>query len=470
MKYADVLRAEVAKLEEERDALLTELDGLGDTPTDDDQGGEQRSAEEIEARAKEIQARAVELQEAIADKRARADELDQLEAERDNAPKGPTFMRRTAKTEMGDIRSMSAQQLTDTVVRAAEERDLDPTAARKVVARHREDRQWLENIAARSTDEYERAFQKLLRGQKDFWTPEERAAIAVGTNDMGGFLVPTHLDPTIMLTNDGTGNVIRGIARVVTLSTGNQWNGVTSAGVAAGWGAELSEVTDADPDFAGPGVPVHKAHAFVGASVEAFEDIQGLAGDVAMMFADARDRLEAAAHATGTGNDQPTGIFTALDANTNVEIISTTAAMISIVDLQKVKRNVPVRWRSRGRWLGNPVWFDAIRNLGTSLGNAFSVYLPEPNAETLLGSPLHECEEAPALTSTNANDNQLIFGDFSNYLIVDKAGSAAVEFIPHLFGGTNQLPIGRRGWYMHWRTGADSVNDLAFRLYQDKTG
>jgi hypothetical protein len=26
-----------------------------------------------------------------------------------------------------------------------------------------------------------------------------------------------------------------------------------------------------------------------------------------------------------------------------------------------------------------------------------------------------------------------------------------------------------RGWYMHFRSGADSVNDLAFRLLQDKT-
>jgi hypothetical protein len=33
----------------------------------------------------------------------------------------------------------------------------------------------------------------------------------------------------------------------------------------------------------------------------------------------------------------------------------------------------------------------------------------------------------------------------------------------------NNLPNGTVGWHYIWRSGADSVNDLAFRLYQDKT-
>jgi predicted phage gp36 major capsid-like protein len=52
---------------------------------------------------------------------------------------------------------------------------------------------------------------------------------------------------------------------------------------------------------------------------------------------------------------------------------------------------------------------------------------------------------------------------------VDKPGSTSIEYIPHLFNTANNLPDGRRGWYMYWRTGADSINDTAFRLLQDKT-
>ena len=90
-------------------------------------------------------------------------------------------------------------------------------------------------------------------------------------------------------------------------------------------------------------------------------------------------------------------------------------------------------------------------------------------ADRLLGRPLVESDDAPSTQTTTANDNMIVFGDFSNYVIVDKPGSAAIEFIPHMFNTANNLPDGRRAWYMHWRNGADSVNDLAFRLLQDKT-
>jgi len=48
-------------------------------------------------------------------------------------------------------------------------------------------------------------------------------------------------------------------------------------------------------------------------------------------------------------------------------------------------------------------------------------------------------------------------------------GSTTTQFIPTLFNTANNLPDGRVGWYMRWRNGSDSVNDLAFRLLQDKT-
>ena len=73
------------------------------------------------------------------------------------------------------------------------------------------------------------------------------------------------------------------------------------------------------------------------------------------------------------------------------------------------------------------------------------------------------------MSQTTTVDNLLVFGLFDNYLIVDKPGSTSIEFIPHLFNTSNNLPDGRRAWYMHFRNGADSINDLAFRVLQDKT-
>ena len=71
--------------------------------------------------------------------------------------------------------------------------------------------------------------------------------------------------------------------------------------------------------------------------------------------------------------------------------------------------------------------------------------------------------------TTTVRDNEIIYGDWSQYVIVDKPGSSTLDFIPNLFNTSNNLPDGRRGWYMRFRSGADSVNDLAFRLLQDRT-
>ena len=121
------------------------------------------------------------------------------------------------------------------------------------------------------------------------------------------------LDPTLILTNNGVSNAIRAISRNVTLTGGaNKWNGVTTAGATASWDAELTEVSDDTPTVGPAQIPVYAAKALIMASIESFEDIAGLTADVQMILADARDRLEAVAHATGSGSGQPTGIFTAL--------------------------------------------------------------------------------------------------------------------------------------------------------------
>lgn len=461
-KFADVLRSQIDALMAERAALIAESETL-DAPD------EARSADDLDARADEIIARCKAIDADVATKEARVAELAELAVERDNVPKGPTFIRRPDKADVTDAARMDFRTASDLVARQAEERGIDPTHARMLMKRHRGDLAFVRNVAARATDAYESAFQKVMTGREMFLDAEERAAIAVGTNTQGGFLVPTHLDPTLILTNAGTSNAIRAISRVVTLTVGDTWNGVTTAGSTFSWDAELAEVSDDSPSFGSASIPVYTGAGFIGASYQAFDDIASLSSDVLTLFADGRDRLEATAHCTGAGSTEPTGIFTALDANTNVELTSTTAATIGVVDLQGMKRAVGARWRRNGRWVMNPVYSDAIKNLGTSLSNAYSTDLTQENTPRLLGNPVHETDDAPSTQTTTVRDNEVVFGDFSNYVIVDKPGSTSVQFIPVMTGTTANLPNGSAGWYMRFRSGADSVNDSAFRLLQDKT-
>ena len=412
----------------------------------------------------------------------RYDEVRELAAqpgrvERTTPPATPAFIPGNSPFDVLNDRSLYGEQLRTALIganiKAIEGRDVGGAANERhfeqLLNRHAADHRWAENLLARSRPEYATGFGKLMTGRQDLLTESERAAMAVGTATAGGALVPTHLDPTLMLTNAGTSNVIRGISRVVTLTTGNIWHGVTTAGVTASWDGELVEVSDDSPAVASVSVPTVMAQSLVQASIAAFQDIDGLTSDVMMLFADARDRLEGAAHATGYGSGQPKGIFTAVHASASLQVQSTTAATIGLVDLHSLYRTLPVRWRGRGTWVMNPLYSLAVKALGTALSASYSTDITQAVAGSLLGRPLTESDDAPTTQTTTALDPEIVFGDFSGYTIVDMPGGFSIEFIPQMFNVANNLPDGRRAWFAYWRNGADATNLAGFRILEDKT-
>lgn len=339
----------------------------------------------------------------------------------------------------------------------------------RFVKRHARDTSWAMNILARMQDDYIGAFEKITVGQAVLLNEAERAAIAVGTNTAGGYLVPTHLDPTLILTNTGAKDVVRTMARVVSLTGGaNKWNGVTTAGSTASWDGELTEVSDDTPPFAPVQIPVFAAKSLIQASIESFEDIAALGSDVQMLLADSRTRLEALAHISGNGTSAPTGIVTALAGTGSVRSLATGHTW-TLADIQGVANALGDRWTDDAEWLTHPTFLGEIQALGTALGATYSTDLTQPFTQQILGHKVNQSFTFPSVSQTTTIDSLLVFGSFNNYVIVDKPGSTSIEFIPHLFNVANNLPDGRRAWYMHFRNGADSVNDAAFRLLQDKT-
>jgi HK97 family phage major capsid protein len=393
--------------------------------------------------------------------------------------RGPEVMTQVDPFELlrSNNRDMGAAEYTEALrssnlkaIESAEMPDGYTGSFEKLINRHRRDASWGQNLLARQRPEYISAFEKAVTGREILLSDVERAAIAVGTNTAGGYLVPTQLDPTLILTNAGAKDVVRTLSRQVTLTGGaNKWNGVTTAGATASWDAELTEVSDDTPPVAPAQVPVYSAKALIMASIESFEDITGLTSDVQMLLADARTRLEAAAHMTGTGSGQPTGIFPALSGNGAVTISLATGHTWTLTDLQAVALSLGDRWTDSSEWLMHPKFLGEIQALGTALGATYSTDITQPFTQQILGHKVNQSFIAPSTSQTTTIDNLAVFGDFSNYLIVDKPGSTSVEFIPHFFNTSNNLPDGRRGWYMHFRNGADSINDLAFRLLVDKT-
>lgn len=326
-------------------------------------------------------------------------------------------------------------------------------------------------ILLTSSPSYLRAWSKMARGNGHAMTPEEhKATDAVEqframslTDSAGGYLVPFQLDPTVIITSNGSRNDIRSAARQV-VATGDVWNGVSSAAVSWSWDAEGAEVSDDSTTFAQPNVAIHKAQGFVPISIEALADEQNVTAEVAKLLAQGKDDLEAVALATGSGSGQPFGIVTALDG-TSSEVAAAADDTFAIGDVYTLEGALPARYRSRASWLANNSIYNLIRRFDTSGGGGFWTNLGQGRPSQLLGRDALECEGMDGtVTTSGAVDNfVLIFGDFMNYVIADRIGMT-VEFIPHLFHTGNNRPSGQRGWYAYTRMGADSVNDGGFRM------
>jgi len=391
---------------------------------------------------------------------------------------GPQVLIRDDPFDVLEDRSLHGRHLVRALVdgnmRAMEDRDIGGSENEKhfekLLKRHAKDTRWAAEMLARNRDVYVDAWQKAITGRGLTLTEEERASLGVGTGATGGYLVPTFLDPTLLLTNAGSDNIMRQYATIKTLTIGSAWNGVTSAGATASWDAELAEVSDDTPsDLGQPNIPLRMPQAFLGASIPAFDDIEGLTADIMAIFADARDRLEGAGHMTGSGvAPNPLGLFTAINASSSLQITSTTAATIGVVDINATFRALPVRFRRRGMWVCNPLYSLAVKSLGTAVSASYSGDLREPAATFWLDKAVVETDDAPSTQTTTALDQEIVFADLREYVIVDKPGSTAIEFIPVLLS-SNQLPSGQRGFYMHWRTGAGMPRLQAGRILVDKT-
>lgn len=322
-----------------------------------------------------------------------------------------------------------------------------------------------------SSPAYLRAWSKMACDRRHTLTEVEQRALAEAeqframslTDSAGGYLVPFQLDPTVIVTSAGSRNDIRMAARTV-VATGDTWNGVSSANVSWSWDAEASEVSDDSPTFAQPSIPIYKAAGFVPISIEAMQDEANVAQEVGKLLVGGKEDLEAVAFTTGSGSGQPTGIVTALTGTGSV-VNAAADDTFALKDIYALQGALPARYRGQASWLANNLVYNLVRQFDTAGGAGLWNTVGDDRANVLLGRRVLEAESMDGtITTSGAVANYAaIFGDFSNYVIADRIGMT-VEFIPHLFHTANNRPSGQRGWYAYARTGADSVNDGAFRM------
>jgi len=482
MKYLDILKAKAEALQTERAAALEEMEAVTSAAV-----AEERSAlttdEDVAFLA--ARSRVDEIDGNLAEITGRIDELEALAARQAasaTVPAGAQIMRRTGDADNleRDVAALSPSEARSMALATLERKDPTGLGADQLDKVERLIRsgsfdlrgdQVARRVLITESDAYRSAWMKAVTDATPVFTPDEARALqawneyraASLTDTAGGYGVPVLIDPSIILTAQRSLNPFRAIANVKTI-TNDEWRGVSSAGVSWSFDSEGSEVSDDAPTLAQPTVPVYMARGFIPYSIEVGSDYVGFAAEMSALLAAGLDELESSAFATGSGSGAPTGIITALDANTNVEVALTTDGSFSATDIRKVWSALPDRAKANATWVMSADVANDISAFGSSYGADSTVDLTG-TVQTLKGRPVVISSYFPDFTGATAAQNVLVVGDFSSYVVADRVG-LTVELIPHLLGATNGRPTGQRGWFAYKRVGADSVNDTDFRLLQ----
>lgn len=478
MKILEIKRARLAALLDQRAAAHAELEEL---PTAAEAENRALNPDET-ARSGELIAQIKGIDDDVDSLRSEIAELEQIAERTANAAKAPApaFHRQPDPVATLDVRNMSRDQVRDAAMRSLDDASWarDDLRSNLEKAFGKRSQKFDGNLLARrllltESDEYRSAFLKGITGQADTLTERERQAVtevramAAGTDTAGGYGVPVLIDPTVLIS---TGTGLTGLlnyCRIENINT-DEWKGVSAAATSWSYDTEGSEVSDDASTFSQPSVPLYMARGFVPASIEATLVYPGIATEIGSLLEAGYMDLVASKLAVGTGSSQPKGWFTALDANTNVEVVVTTDGAFGAVDIDKVWASLGEKFRSRAIWFMNVDVENEIRAFGS--GSATSRFTVDQTAEgisRLNGKPVVLSDYAPLFTGTTGASNLVIVGDPTTFLFAQRVGMT-VEFIQNVVSGSNGRPTGQRAWFAYAFHGCNSVLDTGARLLQNQ--
>jgi HK97 family phage major capsid protein len=450
---------------------LQALDALPE-PTQDDvdwQGTIIQEYDQLEDRAKPLRRRMADIDRVL---RAR----QQPDNREDGTPQqrtrqAPEMFVRNSTDPLADIDRVRAKLVPSDELRSRAETlieqdhkryeltsDFAETATRRAIGNPR----IAAHILLTGSKEYRDAFRAYLE-DPDVGVQRLRA-LTLGTAS-AGFMLPYVLDPTIVLTNAGSANPFRRVARMET-TTSNAWQGVNSAGVNAAWIGEAATAADNTPTMGQIQITPIKGAAWVFGSYESLDDTN-FGEQLPGLLADARDRLESAAFATGaTGTGQPTGFIPGAYGTANATTGTATGTGIAPL-VYTVQASLPPRFRNspQAGWMASLPWINTLRAIDQSGGSSFWANFGAGTPEQLLGQNIYEASDMRNTTSaaTGSGGVALAYADWKQFVIVDRVG-VSMLYEPLIKGTAGSIPTGQAGWYMFWRTGSGVATSGAFKF------
>ena len=319
-----------------------------------------------------------------------------------------------------DARSIKDQ--IDTLERAAE--------LKKELASNAEARQAAPKASKSST------FSKYLRNGMGALNAEERALMGemrgtstqvVGTDSLGGFLVPQDFSDELDIATLFTGEVER-VSKKLNTAGGAllDYPTVNDTATDANLISEAAAVTVQDMTFANAQLSAYNYASQVRVSMQLLQDNAfDLNGFLAEAMGERIARATNAAFTTGTGSSQPQGIVT----GSSLGVTAASATAIAADDILDLVHSIDPSYRNKASFglMAHDNVIAAIRALGIGSSNDFPIFIPSMEAgqpDKLFGYNVYYNNDMQSSIATGTKT--LIAADFSKF-VVRSAGN--VQFV-----------------------------------------
>lgn len=292
-----------------------------------------------------------------------------------------------------------------------------------------------------------------------------RNAMSTTTPSEGGFTVPAEIAAMVVDSLKAFGGM-REVAQVITTAGGNSLNWPTSDGTSEVGEivAENAAATTGEVTFGTVAVNPYKySSKKIALPVELIQDSAiDVVQFVVNRLAQRLGRITNQHYTTGTGSSQPFGVM----ARAATGKTGTTGQTLTVTydDLIDLIHSVNSAYRSRGaRFMLRDTSVAVIRKLKDTTGRP--IWNPGDAEGIATGTPSTICGYAYTVNddvaAMAANAKSIAFGDFSQFLIRDVAGSTSMRrFDDSAFALNGQ--VGFCGWM---RTGSNLVDTAAVKVY-----
>jgi len=256
--------------------------------------------------------------------------------------------------------------------------------------------------------------------------------------EYGGYLIPEEFRNNILEIAVKQSNIMSLAQMIPMASTSinipyvqgfDRSGGTLHGGVEWKWLDEEGQKTESRPKFGRIAMRLHKLAGLVYASDEILEDSPvSLEPLLTRMFSDQLTYQLDNAFINSAGAGRPRGIMNAdCLVTVDAETVQTAATIVFENIIKMYARQYD---KGKAIWMANPDTFVQLAQMSMAVGTAgVPVWLPAGGAtaapyDTLMGRPLIFCDHCQTL----GTKGDLLFCDWSQYLIGQKSGDSGVKF------------------------------------------